>query len=75
MEDFIFDLGNESTLYKLDELILRNCVSFDCGVEDLNDFFANDSIAYITIVNLIIRSTWLLRIKLWRDSQRVLNDR
>lgn len=75
MEDFIFDLGNESTLYKLDELILRNCVSFDCGMEDLNDFFANDSIAYITIVNLIIRSTWLLRIKLWRDSQRVLNDR
>ena len=46
MEDCIFNLGNGSTLYKLNELILTNCARFDCGVDDLNDFFANDSIAY-----------------------------
>lgn len=33
-------------MYKLNELILKNCARFDCGVDDLNDFFANDSIAY-----------------------------
>lgn len=42
----IFNLGNDSTLYKLNELILKNCARFDCGVDDLNDFFANDSITY-----------------------------
>lgn len=42
----MFNLANESTLYKLDELILHNCDRFDCGVEDLNDFFLNDAIAY-----------------------------
>lgn len=46
MEDSIFNLGNDSTLYKLNELILTNCARFDCGEDDLNDFFANDSIAY-----------------------------
>lgn len=35
MEETIFNLGNESTLYKLDELILKNCARFDCGVDDL----------------------------------------
>lgn len=38
-----FNLGTDSTLYKL---ILCNCDSFDCGVDDLNDFFANDAITY-----------------------------
>lgn len=27
-------------------MILKNCKQFNCGVEDLNDFFANDAIAY-----------------------------
>lgn len=39
MEESIFNLGNDSTLYKLNELILNNCARFDCGVDDLNDFF------------------------------------
>ena len=42
----IFNLANDSTLYKLNELILQNCVPFDCGVEDLNDFFINDALTY-----------------------------
>lgn len=46
MSDFIFNLGNDSTLYKLNELILKNCVSFNCGVDDLNEFFSNDALAY-----------------------------
>lgn len=28
------------------KLILINCTPFDCGVEDLNEFFANDALAY-----------------------------
>lgn len=46
MSDTIFNLGSDSTLYKLDKLILQNCVTFDCGASDLNDFFTNDAIAY-----------------------------
>lgn len=46
MEDSIFNLGNDCTLYKLNELILKNCVPFNCGMDDLNDFFANDAITY-----------------------------
>ncbi len=42
----IFNLGNDCTLYKLNELILQNCARFDCGVDDLNDFFSNDAITY-----------------------------
>lgn len=42
----MFDLGYDSTLYKLNELILTNCFPFDCGVDDLNDFFANDALTY-----------------------------
>lgn len=38
MEEPIFNLGNDCTLYKLNELILKNCARFDCGVDDLNDF-------------------------------------
>lgn len=41
-----FNLGTDGTLFKLNELILQNCVPFNCGVEDLNDFFANDAITY-----------------------------
>lgn len=40
------NLWEDCTLYKLNELILNNCVPFDCGVDDLNDFFSNDAITY-----------------------------
>ena len=46
MSDTRLNLGNDCTIYKLNELILNNCVPFDCGVDDLNDFFANDAITY-----------------------------
>lgn len=46
MEDPIFDLASGTTLFKLNELILKNCNPFDCGVDDLNDFFTNDAVAY-----------------------------
>ena len=46
MSDTRLNLGNDCTLYKLNELILNNCVPFDCGVDDLNDFFAKDVITY-----------------------------
>lgn len=46
MDTSVFNLGNDSTLYKLSELILKNCGRFNCGVDDLNDFFTNDVIAY-----------------------------
>lgn len=46
MSDTRLNLWNDCTLYKLNELILNNCVPFDCGVDDLNDFFANDAITY-----------------------------
>ena len=46
MGDSIFNLGNDSTLYKLNELILSNCDPFNCGMDDLNDFFTNDAITY-----------------------------
>lgn len=39
MEGPIFNLGNDSTLYKLNELIMKNCARFDCGVDDLNHGF------------------------------------
>lgn len=42
----IFNLGLDSTLYNLNEHILCNCISFDCGVDNLNDFFTNDALAY-----------------------------
>ncbi len=46
MDDVAFNLTTDSTLYKLNELILKNCVRFNCGADDLNDFFVNDAIAY-----------------------------
>lgn len=46
MSDTRLNLGNDCTLYKLNELILNNCIPFDCGVDDLNDFFAKDAITY-----------------------------
>lgn len=39
MEGPIFNLENDSTLYKLNELIMKNCARFDCGVDDLNHGF------------------------------------
>lgn len=46
MSDLTYHLNFDCTLYKVNELILQNCKAFDCGVEDLNDFFANDAITY-----------------------------
>lgn len=46
MENLKYLLNYDCTLFKFNEQILRNCKPFDCGVEDLNDFFANDAIAY-----------------------------
>ena len=46
MVETIFNLGNDCTLYKLNELILNNCIPLNCGMDDLNDFFANDAITY-----------------------------
>lgn len=46
MEQFTYRLNYDCTLFKFNEQILRNCQPFDCGVEDLNDFFATDAIAY-----------------------------
>lgn len=45
-DNAIFNLATDSTLYKLNELILHNCVRFDCGMDDLNDFFINDALTY-----------------------------
>lgn len=41
-----YRLNFDCTIFKLNNLILKNCKEFDCGAEDLNDFFANDAIAY-----------------------------
>lgn len=46
MNSSVFNLSNEGTIYKLNELILQNCARFDCGVDDLNDFFINDALTY-----------------------------
>ena len=46
MDESILNLETNCTLYKLNELILNNCSLFNCGVEDLNDFFTNDAITY-----------------------------
>lgn len=46
MTDPIFNLATDCIMYKLNELILNNCVPFDCGVDDLNDFFAHDALNY-----------------------------
>ncbi len=41
-----YHLNYDCTLFKFNEQILCNCKPFNCGVADLNDFFANDAIAY-----------------------------
>lgn len=41
-----YRLNYDCTLFRLNEQFLQNCKPFDCGDEDLNDFFANDAIAY-----------------------------
>ncbi len=46
MEQPTYRLNYDCTLFKYNEQILRNCKPFNCGVDDLNDFFANDAIAY-----------------------------
>lgn len=39
-------LLDKCTLKMYDEEILENCIPFDCGNKDLNDFFANDVLNY-----------------------------
>lgn len=46
MTDYPYHLNFDCTLLKLNNDILRNCERFDCGAEDLNDFFQNDALAY-----------------------------
>jgi hypothetical protein len=46
MNEIFYKLGRDCQFTKLDADILNNCDKFDCGVEDLNDFFENDAIAY-----------------------------
>ncbi len=46
MSEFAYRLNFDCTLFKLSELILNNCYAFDCGAEDLNEFFACDALAY-----------------------------
>jgi GNAT superfamily N-acetyltransferase len=46
VDQFRYKLGSDCKMYKLSPDILEHCTRFDCGAEDLNDFFANDAIAY-----------------------------
>ncbi|MDE6113278.1 MAG: N-acetyltransferase [Bacteroidales bacterium] len=46
ISDYTYRLDSDCTLLKLDEQILQHCDRFDCGVDDLNDFFSNDALAY-----------------------------
>ena len=46
MEDFSFPLAEKCVMIKLDSDVLSHCAKFSCGDEDLDDFFAHDSIAY-----------------------------
>jgi len=46
MNKLPYRLNYDCTLFKFNEQILRNCRPFNCGVEDLNEFFSNDAIAY-----------------------------
>ena len=39
-------LSEKCTLSVYDEEVINICKPFDCGNEDLNDFFANDAINY-----------------------------
>lgn len=45
-DHYPYQLNFDCTLFKFNEQILHNCRPFDCGVADLNDFFANDALAY-----------------------------
>lgn len=46
MEKLKYRLNYDCTLFKYNEQIIRNCMPFNCGVDDLDDFFSNDAIAY-----------------------------
>ncbi len=41
-----FSLANDCVMMKLDNDVLTHCCPFSCGDPDLDDFFANDAIAY-----------------------------
>lgn len=46
VEDYDFPLAEKCVMLKLDSDVLRHCCPFSCGDDDLDDFFANDAIAY-----------------------------
>lgn len=41
-----YRLNYDCTFVKHNELLTQSCKPFDCGVADLNDFFAHDAVAY-----------------------------
>lgn len=45
-EVYNFPLSENCVMLKLDRDVLLHCTPFSCGDEDLDDFFANDAIAY-----------------------------
>lgn len=44
--EFDFPLSEKCVMIKLDNDVLTHCEPFSCGDDDLDDFFANDAIAY-----------------------------
>ena len=55
-----FSLDDKCQLARVTQDVLNHCASFSCGEEDLDDFFANDAIAY---ENELMGKTycWVLR--------------
>lgn len=45
-ESSSFTLSRDCEMLKLDSDVLLHCQPFSCGDEDLDDFFANDAVAY-----------------------------
>ena len=42
----VISLEKDCIMVKLTKDVLEHCQKFTCGEEDLDDFFANDAIAY-----------------------------
>ena len=54
------DLWNDCVMMPLDEEALVHFMPFHCGDDDLDDFFANDAIAYQTS-GMGITYCWVLK--------------
>ena len=59
MSDTRLNLGNDCTIYKLNELILNNCVPFDCGFDDLKGQAENT----VHMLNWTVRSVKFLGVE------------